>query len=90
MKRVLITFAERPTADYPLAVVVLDDTPGCRVPRSQDYQVRSVRDGRIFANGMCSGASWALNSVADFDERRKLHNEWPVNPELDPRLKDVD
>lgn len=81
MKRVLITFAQHPTPDYPLAVVVLDDTPGARVPRGQDHLVRSVRDGRLFANGMCSGGIWA------HPERRP--EDWPVNPELDPRLADV-
>ena len=82
MKRVLITFAQRPTAEYPLAVVVLDDAPGALVPRSQDHQVRSVRDGRLFANGMCAGGTWS-------HEGRRVPGDWPVNPELDPRLKDV-
>ncbi len=82
MKRVLITFAEKPTPEYPLVVVVLDDTPGALIPRGQEHMVRSVRDGRLFANGMCAGGVWAS------DGRRAPH-DWPVNPELDPRLKDV-
>lgn len=77
MKKVLITFAERPTKDYPLAVVIIDDTIGARVPRSQDYGVRSIREGRIFANGLCTGAMHAASNS----------NDWPINPELDARLK---
>lgn len=80
MYQVLITFAETPKpgfkalADYPLAVVVI--TPDG--VRHQDHLVRSVRDGRLFANGICAGSRYAKDS-----------NQWPVNPTLDERLKDV-
>lgn len=75
MKRVYITFAERPTAEYPLAVVLLDDAPGAQVPRSQDHSCRSMQEARLFANGMCAGGRWAGQ------------DDWPVNPEVDPRLR---
>jgi hypothetical protein len=76
MKRVVITFGARPTADYPLAVVVFDGDQ-----RGQDNMVRSVRDGRLFANGLCAGALHAQGDIRMSD--------WPVNPEIDPRLTDV-
>lgn len=81
MFRVLITFATPPgrgfppNPDYPLAVVVI--TP--EGVRHQENLVRSVRDGRLFANGICAGSRYAADS-----------RQWPVNPELDERLKDVD
>lgn len=75
MKRVLITFAEKPTrlsgVEYPLAVVVVHENG----KRDQDHLVRSVREGRLFANGLCTGAMYAPD-----------HRDWPVNPEVDPRL----
>ncbi len=81
MKQVLITFAEKPTKDYPLAVVVIDDDG----KRSQEYLVRCVRDGRILGNGICAGAMMSDN------DRRIPSNEriWPVNPDVDPRMTEA-
>jgi hypothetical protein len=80
LKTVLITFAEKPTPDYPLAVVIIDPASNWPRHRSQEYLVRSIRDGRILANGMCMGAHRAA-APGDIT--------WPVNPKLDERLTDV-
>lgn len=78
MKKVLITFAEKPIKNYPLAVVVIDpDNKHWPDGRGQDYLVRSVRDGMILGNGICAGARIAI----------PFNHDWPVNPELDERLK---
>ncbi|NKL08408.1 hypothetical protein GFL39_26420 [Rhizobium leguminosarum bv. viciae] len=76
MKTVLITFAERPIKDYPLAVVVIDPESRWPLHRGQEHLVRSLRDARIYANGLCSGAHIAAPS----------DRTWPVNPTLDERL----
>jgi hypothetical protein len=60
---------------YPLAVHV---TQGDRVVH-QPTACRTLREARIYANGLCFGAMLA----APRDVR------WPVNPVLDPRLEDV-
>ena len=73
MIEVLITLAEKPTADYPLAVVVVYDAG----KRGQEHLVRSVSDGRVFGNGLCVGAR--LGGADNF----------PANPSVDPRLIDV-
>ena len=77
MKTVLITFAEKPSKDYPLAVVVID--PENRFwsdNRSQEFLVRSMRDARLYANGLCCGAHLAAHE----------DRTWPVNPTVDERL----
>jgi hypothetical protein len=78
MKRVLVTFAERPMKDYPLAVVVVDEDGS----RGQEVLVRSVRDGRLVGNGIIHGALIALRG------NRDEHLKWPANVEIDERLKE--
>ena len=75
MNRVLITFASarQRSDDYPLAVIVY----GADGKQRQETTVRNVRDGRVYANGVCLGGGLADSKV------------WPVNPELDARLVDV-
>lgn len=77
MKTVLITFAENPTKDYPLAVVICDPS-NSHWPRgrSQEHLCRSLRDARILGNGICMGAHRAAPG----------DHSWPVNPTLDERL----
>lgn len=76
MKTVLITFAEKPTKDYPLAVVIIDPASNWPLHRSQEHLCRSLRDARILGNGICMGA-----------HRAAAHDQtWPVNPTLDDRL----
>ncbi|WLR90966.1 hypothetical protein [Shinella zoogloeoides] len=77
MKTVLITFAEKPCKDYPLAVVVIDPDKNWPAPqRGQEHLVRSMRDARLYANGLCAGAH-----IASAYDRT-----WPVNPTVDERL----
>lgn len=76
MKTVLITFAASPTKDYPLAVVVLDPESNWPLGRGQEHLCRSLRDARLYANGICAGAH-----IAKREDRT-----WPVNPTLDERL----
>lgn len=71
MIEVLITFAERSTPDYPLAVVVINDGK-----RGQETTCRNMREARIYGNGVCAGGRAAGDGRPN----------WPVNPTIDPRL----
>lgn len=69
MIEVLITFASSPSADYPLAVTVVRDGE-----RGQETTCRSLREARIYANGICAGG------------REAFAKDWPINPIVDNRL----
>jgi hypothetical protein len=71
MKEVLITFADRASPDYPLAVIIVTDGK-----RGQETTCRSMREARIYANGVCFGG-------------RAAGMDWPINPVIDPRLIEV-
>lgn len=71
MIEVLITFAERADANYPLAVVIIKDGK-----RGQETTCKSIREARIYANGVCAGGRAAGAGLPD----------WPINPTVDSRL----
>jgi len=75
MKQVLITVAEKPTKDYPFAVVVVD-TDLHPNSKGQENLCKTVREAYIFANGLCYGVR-ILGGDKSF----------PINPELDSRLQ---
>lgn len=69
MIQVLITVAEEPTKSYPFAVVVVTDGV-----RGQETLCKTMRDCRIYANGLCAGG-------------RMFNNDFPVNPTVDDTLE---
>ena len=82
MYQVLITVAERPSPGYLLAVVIV----GPDGKRGQECLVRSVREGRIYGNGVCAGARHATSVY--LPGGGPDHLMWPVNPTVDPILRE--
>ena len=73
MKCIYLTIAERPTKDYPFAVVVMDGGKAV----SQETLVRSRRDGVICGSGIWQGLAIANASFG-----------YPGNVVVDPRIED--
>ncbi len=81
MKQVIVRRATRPTLDYPFCVVVVD--PDCKQlwPKFeyQEVSVRTIREGRIYANGICFAGGLVHQD-----------RSWPVNPVLSPELAELE
>ena len=77
-KQVLVTLADHPSKTHRFAVVVIDEQgePG------QEVLCRSLRDARIYANGLCHGAMLAHG----FESK----SPWPVNPTVDSIFDDLE
>jgi len=69
--RVLITFGQRPTADYPLEVRIYRDTDKF-TGDPQGHMVRSIQDGMLFGNGVCAGGEYGGAVNPEIDPRLKL------------------